>query len=115
MGGLVQGLERAAELEDIAIAVFPIVEKGKVAANGIEVCQRDVLRVRIALYIGMRVLGARPSGEKSGAGLGRPTAPRRRQIGRAQRIDRRSQGPGLRARINRPDARIRRMGRAGGR
>ena len=50
VGGLVQGLERAAELEDIAIAVFPIVEKGKVAADGIEACQRGVLRWRRPLY-----------------------------------------------------------------
>jgi len=39
MGGLAQGLERAAEFEDIAIAVFPIVEEGKVAADCVDACQ----------------------------------------------------------------------------
>jgi hypothetical protein len=50
MGSFAQRLQRAAELEDIAIAVFPIVEKGKVAADGIEACQRGVLRWRRPLY-----------------------------------------------------------------
>jgi hypothetical protein len=39
MGGLAQRFERAAEFEDIAIAVFPIVEKGEIAADRVDAGQ----------------------------------------------------------------------------
>jgi hypothetical protein len=86
MRRLAERLERAAEFENIAIAIFPVVEEGKIAADRVKTCQRGVLRARIgSLYIGTRALYARARAE-SGAGFGLPAAPRRRQIGGARRI-----------------------------
>jgi hypothetical protein len=39
VGRLAQRVERAAKLENIAVAILPIVEKGKIAANGLWVGQ----------------------------------------------------------------------------
>jgi hypothetical protein len=45
VGGLAQRFERPAEFKNVAIPIFPIVEKGKIAANGFRVGQRGVLRL----------------------------------------------------------------------
>jgi hypothetical protein len=42
--GLAQRLERAAELNDIAIAILPVVEEGEIGADGFDRGQRRALR-----------------------------------------------------------------------
>jgi hypothetical protein len=49
MGGLAKRFERTAQLQDIAIAVFPIVEEGKVAADRIDAGQFGRPSARVAL------------------------------------------------------------------
>jgi len=96
MRGLGERFERAAEFENIAIAIFPVVEEDKIAPNRIKTCQGGVPRVRIALlYIGMQALRARASRAESGAGLALSAAPGRCEIGGAQRIGRARRGPAL--------------------
>jgi len=41
---LAQRLERAAELDDVAIAVLPVVEEGEIGADGFDRGQRRALR-----------------------------------------------------------------------
>jgi hypothetical protein len=49
MGGLAQWFERAAKLQDIAIAVFPVVEEGEVAADRVDAGQFRRPSARVAL------------------------------------------------------------------
>jgi hypothetical protein len=49
MGGLAQRLERTAKLQDIAIAVFPIVEEGEIAAYRVDAGQFRRPSARVAL------------------------------------------------------------------
>src|SRR5579884_316123 len=46
MGGLAQRLQRPAEVNDVAIAVLPIVEDGEIAANVFDTGQWSLFRVR---------------------------------------------------------------------
>jgi hypothetical protein len=43
MRGLAQRLERSAELDDVAIAVLPVVEEGEIGADGFDRGQRRAL------------------------------------------------------------------------
>ena len=90
MRRLAERLERAAEFENIAIAIFPVVEEGEIAANRVKTGQSGVLRARIGPSVYRYADALRQCGAiESGAGFGRPAAPWRRQIGGAERIGRR--------------------------
>jgi hypothetical protein len=87
MGGLAQRLERAAELDNIAVAVFPIVEESEIFADRGDVGQGASFG-SARPYIGPRADGARAPRDKSIAELFPSAAPGRHPIGGAERIGR---------------------------
>jgi hypothetical protein len=80
MRSFAQRLQRAAELEDIAIAILPLVEEFEIAADLVEVRQGRAFLKGAPLYIGIPAPRASAGAMKSGSGFGRPPAPRRRKI-----------------------------------
>ena len=68
MSRLGERLQRAAEFENIPIAIFPFVKEGEIAADGVKTGQRVALRTCVGpLYIGMTAPRASATLRKSDA------------------------------------------------